>query len=198
MVALVFVLVACSGGGDGEEAGSSTTVTTTTLAAPSTTTTLPPRAVTEVDVCDLVNDADLETVLDDAGPGEPAPTEEPDPDDGVPALVTGACSWPSIDEPALVLNYLAPTTAPDGPTHLEDVLATGTGFAEGGQVISQEAGAQVVGLLVDGEQQLREAAVVKRSALLYLLIEDEVSGRDADALTAYAEFLVAALSRAPR
>jgi hypothetical protein len=192
------VLTACSDGGDGDEAGSTTAVTTTTLPQSSTTSTVPDRAVTEVDVCALLNDGDLASVLDDAGPGDPAPTEERDADGGVPALVTAACAWPSADDPALVLNYLAPTTAADGPTHLRDVLAAGTGFAEGGQVITQESGRESVGFLVDPEQQLREVAVVKRSALLWLLVDHEVSGRDTEALDAYAALVVAALSRAPR
>ena len=36
------------------------------------------------------------------------------------------------------------------------------------------------------------------AALLYLIVNQDVSGRDEDALTAYSQLLVAALVRAPR
>ena len=130
VTALALALV--TGCSSGEDAASSTTASTTTLPPSSTTTTIPPRAVTEVDVCALLREVDLDRVLEDAGVGEAPPADEADPDAGVPALVTGQCSWPSIEDPALTLHYLAPTTAADGPTHLADVLETGTGFAEGG------------------------------------------------------------------
>src|SRR5262245_24598974 len=195
-MAALLALTACSDGG--EDAASTTTVTTTTLPQSSTTTTIPPRSVDAVNVCRLLRRRELEPVLERPGRGEPGPTEEIESDTPVPALITGSCSWPSLEDPQLTLNYLAPTTAADGPTHLQDVLATETGFAEGGQVITQESGQESVGMLVDDEQQLREAAIVKRSALLYLLIDQEVSGRDTAALQAYADLLVAALVRAPR
>jgi hypothetical protein len=196
--AVVLLLAAgCASGDDGSGA-TSTTQSATTLPPPSTTTTLPPRSVTEVDVCGLLHEDDLAPVLDDAGVGEPGPLEERDPDAGVPAFVTAECSWPSRDDPALILSYLAPTTAADGPQHLEDVLATDSGFAEGGQVLSQEVGAQTVGILLDEHQRVRELAVVKRSALLYLLVEQEADARDEAALTAYATLLTTALRRAPR
>ncbi|MET0150290.1 MAG: hypothetical protein ABW009_08690 [Acidimicrobiales bacterium] len=195
--AVVLLLAAgCSSGGD--DSASTTLVPSTTLPPSSTSTTLPARAVTEVDVCALLNETELTTVLDDAGAGEGAPVEEAETDGGVPAFVAGSCSWPSAADPALVLSYLAPTTAPSGPQHLEDVLATDTGFAEGGQVVPRETGSQTVGLLLDDERMLREVAVVKRSALLYLIVNQDVSGRDEDALTAYSQLLVAALVRAPR
>jgi len=194
---VVLLLAAgCSSGGGGS--ASTTTAPTTTLPPSSTTTTLPPRSVTEVDVCSLLHETDLDTVLEDAGVGEAAPVDEADQGAGVPGFVTGACSWPSADDPTLVLSYLAPTTAADGPQHLEDVLATGTGFAEGGQVVSQEAGGQTVGILLDDQQMVREVAVVKRSALVYLVVNQEVSARNEAALTAYAQLVVAALARAPR
>jgi hypothetical protein len=173
-------------------------VPSTTLPPSSTSTTVPPRAVTEVDVCALLNETELATVLEDAGTGEAAPAEEAETEGGVPAFVSGSCSWPSAADPALVLSYLAPTTASGGPQHLEDVLATDTGFAEGGQVVPRETGRQTVGLLLDEHEKLREVAVVKRSALLYLIVNQEVNGRDENALTAYSELLVAALVRAPR
>ena len=197
-VGLALLLAAgCAGNGE-DSAGTTTTGPTTTLPQPSTTTTLPPRAVTEVDVCSLLREVDLERVLDDAGPGEPAPVDERDPAEGVPAFVTGACSWPTRDDPALSLHYLAPTTAPDAPQHLRDVLDAGTAFAEGGRVTTQDVGNQTVGILLDAEERIREVAVVKRSALLYLLVEDEVDARQPGALTDYAEILLAALVRAPR
>ena len=74
---------------------------------------------------------ELDRVLADAGVGEASPVDDRDPDGGVPAFVTGQCAWPSLEDPALILHYLAPTTAADGPAHLTDVLETGTGFAEG-------------------------------------------------------------------
>lgn len=193
---VVLLAAGCStGGGD---SASTTLVPSTTLPPSSTSTTLPLRAVTEVDVCALLNDTELATVLEDAGTGEAAPAEEAETEGGVPAFVAGSCSWPSAADPALVLSYLAPTTATGGPQHLEDVLATNTGFAEGGQVVPRQTGRQTVGLLLDGQERLREVAVVKRSALLYLIVNQEVSGRDEDALTAYSQLLVAALVRAPR
>ena len=197
VTALALALVTgCSSGED--DAASSTTASTTTLPPSSTTTTIPPRAVTEVDVCALLREVDLERVLEDAGVGEAPPADEADPDAGVPALVTGQCSWPSIEDPTLTLHYLAPTTAADGPSHLADVLETGTGFAEGGRVITEPVEGETIGILVDDAQIVREMAVVKRSALLYFLMNDEVSARDTEALTAYAEILYGALVRAPR
>ena len=139
--------------------------------------------MTDVDVCALLREVDLDRVLEDAGVGEAPPADEADPDAGVPALVTGQCSWPSIEDPALTLHYLAPTTAADGPTHLADVLETGTGFAEGGRVITEPVEGETIGILVDDEQIVREMAVVKRSALLYFLMNDEVSARDTDEAT---------------
>jgi len=186
----------CAAGED--DAASSTTAPTTTLPQSSTTTTIPPRAVTEVDVCSLLREADLDRVVEDAGVGEAPPADEREPEDGVPALVTGQCSWPSIEDPALTLHYLAPTTAADGAAHLNDVLETDSGFAEGGTVMTQPVEAETIGILVDGEQMVREMAVVKRSALLYFLLEEEVSARDTAAVTEYAEVLYNALVRAPR
>ena len=195
--AMALLLVAgCASGED--DAASSTTVTTTTLPPSSTTTTLPPRAVTEVDVCALLREADLDRVLEDAGVGEAPPADEREPDAGVPAFVTGQCAWPSLEDPALILHYLAPTTAADGPAHLTDVLETGTGFAEDGTVTSQPVESETVGILVDADQMVREMAVVKRSALLYFLLNEEVSARDAATVTEYAEILYNALVRAPR
>lgn len=195
--AMALLLVAgCASGED--DAASTTTVTTTTLPPSSTTTTLPPRAVTEVDVCALLRETDLERVLEDAGVGEAPPVDERDPDAGVPAFVTGQCAWPSLEDPALILHYLAPTTAADGPAHLTDVLETGTGFAEDGTVTSQPVESETVGILVDADQRVREMAVVKRSALLYFLLNEEVSARDAATVTEYAEILYNALVRAPR
>jgi hypothetical protein len=194
---VVLLLAAgCSSGGS--DSASTTIAPSTTLPPSSTSTTLPPRSVTEVDVCALLNDTELATVLEDAGTGEAAPAEEAETEGGVPAFVAGSCSWPSAADPALVLSYLAPTTASGGPQHLEDVLATDTGFAEGGQVVPRETGHQTVGLLLDEQENLREVAVVKRSALLYLIVNQDVSGRDENALTTYSQLLVAALVRAPR
>lgn len=190
------LIAGCSSGDDG--AGSSTTASTTTLPPSSTTTTIPPRAVTEVDVCGLLREVDLDRVLEDAGVGEAPPADERDDEDGVPALVTGQCSWPSIDDPALSLHYLAPTTAADGAAHLGDVLAADTGFAEDGTVITQGVEAETIGILIDADQMVREMAVVKRSALLYFLLEDEVSASDTATVTEYAAILYNALVRAPR
>lgn len=193
------VLAGCSSSGDDTTATTTTVGPTTTLLAPATTTTLPPRAVTEVDACALLTEVELDTVLDDAGAGEPTPPlVELDDGGGVPPYVTAECSWPSRADPQLVLHYLAPTTAADGVGHLEDVLAQGTGFAEGGRVVPQQVGNQTVGVLLDAEDRVVELAVVKRSALLYLLVNQEVDGRDPEALTAYGRALLAALVRAPR
>lgn len=149
-------------------------------------------------MCGLLRDTDLETVLEDAGVGETAPVAEAETEGGVPAFITGTCSWPSAADPSLLLTYLAPTTAGDGPQHLEDVLASETAFAEGGQVLEQETRAQLVGILVDDQQMVREVAVVKHSALVYLVVNQDVSARDEAALTAYADLVVTALIRAPR
>ena len=100
-----------------------------------------------------------------------------EPGEDPPALLTGQCAWPSITDHRLVLSYLAPTTAQSGSQHLEDVLATGTGFASGGRVITQAAGAETVGILLDDEEMIREVAVVRRSALLYLIVDLEVSAQ---------------------
>jgi hypothetical protein len=154
--------------------------------------------VTEVDVCALPHSNEMDAVLEEAGFGEAAPVEDGETDGGVPAFVTGSCSWPSAEDPAIVLTYLAPTTATDGTQHLEDVLATGTGFAEGGQVLQQAARDQTVGVLVDADQQVRELAVVRGSALAYLVVNQELSARDEEALAAHADLLVLALNRAPR
>jgi hypothetical protein len=199
-LAAVIVVLALAAGCSSDEGGSASTTTasTTTLPPSSTTTTMPARAVTGVDGCSLLREVDLDRVLEDSGVGESPPAEETAPDAGVPALVTAECSWPSRADPALSLHYLAPTTAPDGPTHLTDVLATGSGFAEGGRVLTQPVQNEVIGVLIDDAERIREVAVVKRSALLYLLVEQDVSARDTEALTAYAEILYNALVRAPR
>ena len=65
-------------------------------------------------------------------------------------------------------------------------------------MIPQESGGQTVGILIDAEERVREVAIVKRSALLYLLVHQDVSARDADVLSTYARVIVAAHVRAPR
>jgi hypothetical protein len=191
----LLLAAACSSGGD--DSASTTTATTTTLPPSQTTSTLPPRAALDVDVCSLLNETELQLLVEEPGPGETT-DPDPDPDAGPPALLTGQCSWPSVDEPQITLHYLAPTTAADGPSHLNDVVALDRGFGDGASVITQELRGQTVGLLVDADGHLREVAVKKRSALLYLVLEEEVDGRDQQALDAYADLVVTALIRAPR
>jgi hypothetical protein len=194
---LALLLAGACSGGDGDSPTTTTSVTNGSLPPSTASTTIPPRTVIDVDACALVREEEVDTVVDDAGPGE---TDDPevDPEAPPPALLTSRCAWPSLDDPAIVLQYLAPTTAADGPAHLSDLIALDEGVAAGGSVITQELQGQTVGLLVDADGNLREVAVTKRSALVYLLIEDEVSARDPDALTPYAELAVSALIRAPR
>ena len=196
LLAVVVLAASCSGGG--EDSASTTTASTTTLPAAATTTSIPSRAALEVDVCGLLREEELATVLDDPGVGEPTVTTPPPLEGRPPQLLTGECAWPSVAEAAFTLYYLAPTTAPDGPSHLRDVLALETGFAEGGTVTEQTIRGQLVGFLLDAEGRLREVAVKKRSALVYLVLDTDVDGRDADAVTAHGDLVVTALIRAPR
>jgi Prokaryotic membrane lipoprotein lipid attachment site len=197
---VALALAGCSSAPD--QAGTTTTApaTTTTLPpATGSTTTLPPRTATAVDACRLLRTRQLEPLIDDPGTGEPnEPTLPADEGGAAPVLLLASCSWPSRDDPQLVLSYLAPTTAPDGPTHLQDVLDVGTGFAEGGQVVSEEMGAEVVGLLLDGRDRVREVATVHGSALVYLVVNLPVEARDREQVEVLKELVVTALSRAPR
>jgi len=198
LLALFVVAGACTGGDDGETAGTTTAAPSTTLRESRTPTTLGPRVPTEIDVCTLLNERELDTVLEDAGPGEiTVTTPEVDPGE-VPPLLTGQCAWPSASEPAFTLYYLAPTTAATGATHLRDVITLEPEFTEEAQVIETDAGNQQVGLLIDRDGKLREVAVVARSALLFLVVDADVDGRDTDATQAYADLIVRALIRAPR
>ncbi len=197
LLELAVVAPACSGD-DGGSAGDSTTSAPTTLPESQTTTTLPRRSVTEVDVCNLVHDDELATVLDDAGPGEVTVTQ-PEAEPGeVPPLITGQCSWPTVDDAAITLFYLAPTTATDGPTHLQGVIELGPEFARDATITTTEIGCCTVGLLVDRDGHLREVAVAKGSALLYLVVDQEVDGRNPAATDPYAQLISDALVRAPR
>jgi hypothetical protein len=198
LLLLATVVPACSAGDDGATGDSTTTSAPTTLPESRATTTIPRRAVTEVDVCNLVRDDELETVLEDAGPGEVTVTQ-PEAEEGeVPPLITGQCSWPTVDEAAMTLYYLAPTTAPDGPTHLQDVIDLEPELADGATITTTEIGCCTVGLLTDHDGQLREVAVAKGSALLYLVVDQEVDGRNPAATEPYAQLVSDALVRAPR
>lgn len=198
VAALALLALGCSE----EGAPSATTAgpaTTTTLPPPSTATTLAGASVADLDACRLLRQRQLELVLEDPGEGEAGdPVAAPLPDGSTPALITASCSWPSIDDPAIELDYLAPTTAPDGPSHLQDVLETGTGFADGGRVVSEAVGAETVGVLLDADEHVRELAVVHGSALVYLVVNQDVSARDLEAFQALKDMVVTALARAPR
>jgi hypothetical protein len=197
LLAIALVAGSCSG----DDAGTADTTTT----APSTTlptgTSVPepgPRVATDVDVCNLLRDEELATVLDDAGPGEVTVTQ-PDAEPGeVPALLTGQCSWPTTADDAFTLYYLGPTTAPDGATHLQDVIDLDPEFARDGAVATKHIGCCDVGLLIDRDGKLRELAVVHGSALLYLVVNQDVDGRDTEATDLYAQLISDALNRAPR
>jgi hypothetical protein len=200
VLALAIVAPACSGGAeDGGGPTTTTSATTTTLPRPTgTSTTLPANVPTEVDVCNLVNEEELSTVLDDAGPGEVTITmPEVEPGEA-PPLLTGQCAWPTVDEAAFTLYYLGPTTARSGTAHLQDVLALEPEFAREATVQTLTSGAEEVGLLIDADGKLREVAVAKRSALLYLVVEQDVDATDTAALQAYADLIRQALVRAPR
>jgi hypothetical protein len=194
--AMVLLLAAgCSSGGD--DSSTSTTATTTTLPPATTTTTVDPRTATEVDVCRLVSDRELATVLDDAGPGVPTLTQPEA--EGVPALLSGRCDWPDREHSKLTLYYLGPTTAESGQQHLQDVMAQEPEVFEGGTVLPPvTVGAEEVSFLADADGNLREGAVVARSALVYLVINEDVSAREPENAQRYGELLVAALVRAPR
>jgi hypothetical protein len=196
---VVLALAGCSS--SPEESAPTTTVpgTTTTLPPPSTpSTTVPDRAATEVNACRLLRTRELEDLVDEPGHGEALVPATPPTAAELPALLMASCAWPSADDPQLVLSYLAPTTAPDGPSHLEDVIDAGTGFGEGGQVLSEESGAEVVGILVDEHQDVIELATVRRAALVYLIVGLGVPVRDRAEVDALKTLVVTALSRAPR
>ena len=197
LLAIALVAGSCSGD-DTETADTTTTAPSTTLPRSQTTTTLGPRVATDVDVCNLLRDEELATVLDDAGPGEVTVTQ-PEAEPGeVPPLITGQCSWPTAADAAFTLYYLAPTTAPDGATHLQDVIDLEPEFARDAVIATTEIGCCTVGELVDRDGKLRELAVVKGSALLYLVVNQEVDGRDTEATDLYAQLISDALNRAPR
>ena len=194
---VLLLAVACSSGGD--DSSTSTTATTTTLPQSETTTSLPPRTATaeDVDVCTWLHEDELSTVVDDPGPGVPTVTM-PEGEDS-PPLLSGQCSWPDTEDPQLTLYYLGPTTAESGQQHLQSVLEQETEVFAGGTVLApQTVDGQDVSFLVDADGKLRELAVVKRSALLYLVVHQDVDARAPEALAPYAELLVSALIRAPR
>jgi hypothetical protein len=194
---VLLLAVACSSGGD--DSSTATTATTTTLPQAETTTTLQPRTVTaaDIDVCSWVHEEDLTPVLEDAGAGVPTVTM-PD-DEATSSLYTGQCAWPDTEDPALTLDYLAPPTARSGQEHLQDVLGMQAEVFDGATVTApQDVNGQQVSALVDADGELRELAVVKRSALLYLVVNQDVDARRPEAVTPYADLLVAALIRAPR
>jgi hypothetical protein len=193
---VLLLAAACSSGGD--DSSTTTTAPTTTLPQSQTTTSLPPRSVTaaDIDVCSWLHENELETVLEDPGAGVPTVTM---PDEDEPSLFTGQCAWPDTEHPAMTLHYLAPTTAESGQQHLQDVLNQETEVFAGGTVLPPvDVNEEPISFLADADGMVREAAVVKRSALLYLIIDQEVDARDAGALDPYAELLYKALVRAPR
>ena len=193
---VLLLAAACSSGGD--DSSTSTTATTTTLPQSETTTSLAPRTVTpaDIDLCGWLREPELETVLEEPGAGVPTVTM-PDEDD--PPIFTGQCAWPDTEDPQLTLYYLAPTAAETGQQHLQDVLTQEAEVFAGGTVLApQDVNGQQVSFLVDGDGKLREVAVVKRSALMYLVVDQDVDARDPDQLAAYADLLVSALIRAPR
>jgi hypothetical protein len=153
---------------------------------------------TEVDVCNLLRDDELATVVDDAGPGEVTVTQPEGEPGEVPSLITGQCSWPTAADAAFTLYYLGPTTAPDGATHLQDVIDLGPEFARDAVIATTEIGCCTVGELIDRDGRLRELAVVKGSALLYLVVNEDVDGRDTEATELWAQLISDALIRAPR
>lgn len=191
---VLLLATACSGGGDDS---STTTEATTTTLLPASTTTTPSRIATEVDVCALLTEAELAEVLDDPGPGEATVTTPET--EGAPPLLTGQCAWPSVDDAAFTLFYLGPTTADSGQQHLQDVLALEPEVFEAATVLpAEDIRNQEVSFLLDVDRNLRELAVVRRSALLYLVLDEDVSGTDPAVRTAYGDLLVSALIRAPR
>ncbi|HYF45030.1 MAG TPA: hypothetical protein VD926_02395 [Acidimicrobiales bacterium] len=198
LLGLLVLSGACSSSGDDGSAGTTVAIPSTSLEPSQTTTTLGPRIPTEIDVCELLQPDELETVLEDAGPGEVGVTTPPVEEGEVPPLLTGQCAWPDATEPAFTLYYLAPTTAASGPAHLQDVASLDPAFARDATISQTEQGNQQVGLLVDGDGRLREVAVVARSALLFLVVDVEVEATDTRTVDRYARLVVDALIRAPR
>ena len=193
---VLLLAAACSSGGD--DSSTSTTATTTTLPQSETTTSLPPRAVTaaDIDVCSWLTEDELSTVLEEPGAGVPTVTM-PEEDD--PAIFTGQCAWPDTEDPELTLYYFAPTTAGSGQQHLQDVLTLEPEVFAGGTLLPPvEVNEEQISFLADADGRVREGAVVKRSALLYLVIDQEVDAREPGAVDPYAELLFKALVRAPR
>ncbi len=195
---VALALAGCSSSDDSSTTTTTPATTTTLPASTETTTTVPARAAIEVNACRLLRQRELEPLIGAAGRGEPSDPAFPETEGEVPVLLLESCSWPSVDDPQLELTYLAPTSAADGPSHLQDVLDTGTRFAEGGRVLSEESGAEVVGVLLDAHDNVVELATVHRAALVYLLVDFEVPVRDRATLEALEGLVVTALSRAPR
>jgi hypothetical protein len=194
---VLLLAAACSSGGD--DSSTSTTATTTTLPQSATTTSLAPRTVTagDIDVCSWLNEDELATVLEDPGTGVPTVTMPED--ESSPVIFSGQCAWPDAEDPQLTLHYLAPTTAESGQRHLQDVLTLEPEVFAGGTVLPPiEVNGEQISFLADADGMVREAAVVKRSALLYLVVDQELDARDAGALDPYAELMFKALVRAPR
>ena len=194
---VILLLAACSSGGD--DSSTTTTAPTTTLPQSDTTTSLPPRTVTaeDIDVCSWLTEDELSTVLEDPGAGVPTVTMPEGEDE--PPIFTGQCAWPDTEDPQLTLHYLAPTTAESGQRHLQDVLTLEPEAFAGATVLAPlDVNGQQVAALADADGKLRELAVVKRSALLYLVVDQDVDARQAAAISPYAELLVSALISAPR
>ena len=100
-----------------------------------TTTTLPPRAVTDVDVCGLVRDESWSRPR-----GRRAWARRPTPADGEPTRRAAPAHRPVLvavgrRSRARRSTTSAPTTAGRRAAHLQDVLALDPEFADGGTVI---------------------------------------------------------------
>ena len=223
---VLVALIAAACGSEAPPSPSTTTGTAlpprTTLAPPpttgtvvSTTTTVPAEIATEVDACGLATEQDVRPVAgEDAGPGTPVDTSNlpgrdqataaestatggDEPDAGAPSLLLSGCSWPTDGNPAVVLTYLAPSTAGSALRHLDRVITMDSRFARRSRVFPLPPDGELgPAALVDDAGNVIEIAVVTGSALLYVVPTDppESGSREANALLS---LLMAAAREAP-
>lgn len=221
-VALALALVVTSCTGDEPPAPTTTTGTAlpprttlppvvTTVPGVTTTTTIPAEIATEVDACALVEVEDVRSVAGRRpGPGTPLEAvdlpgadrseedeEQEDPAVDPPGLLVAGCTWPTDGPPVVTLAYLAPTTATSGLEHLQRVVDLGGSFGRGARVLPVPSDdGLAAAALVDTEGTVLEIAVVRGSALLYVVPNEPITAGTPEA-QALVGMLLAAAERAP-
>ena len=114
-----------------------------------------------------------------------------------PGLRRAACGWPDLDQPRLRIDYLAPTAAVSGADHLRRVIDVGSSTTRGARVVEVPRGNEVIGVLVSASDRMLETAVVRRSALVFVTVGDDIAAGSPEFQTVI-DLTVLALRNAPR